>query len=55
LVVSGIVINSVSVAIAAVTSLDWKKQATHNREFAKQLSEIVHVHDGEEVLVLKEK
>lgn len=51
LTVSGVVINSLSVAIAALTSLDWKKQATHDRAFAEQLCKVAHIHEGEQIVV----
>lgn len=33
--------------MSALTSLDWKKQATHERAFAEMLLSVGHVHDGE--------
>lgn len=37
LTLTGIIINGVSVSIAAITSLDWKKQVTHDKAFEMQL------------------
>lgn len=35
--VTGVIINSISVSISALTSLDWKKQVTHDAAFAQAL------------------
>lgn len=51
LTVSGIVINSLSISIAALTSLDWKTQSTHDRAFAEQLCKVAHIHEGEQIVV----
>lgn len=37
LTLTGIIINGVSISIAAITSLDWKKQTTHDKAFELQL------------------
>lgn len=53
LTVSGIVINGVSVALSALTSLDWKQQSTHDKAFAQQLCKVAHIHEGEQILVTR--
>jgi hypothetical protein len=45
------VINSISVGLSAVTSLDWKQQSTHDRAFARQLCKVAHIHEGEQIVV----
>jgi hypothetical protein len=52
LTVTSIVINSISVGLSALTSLDWQSQATTDRKFAQMLREVVHVHDGAGVVVV---
>ncbi|KAM3068062.1 hypothetical protein ACMFMF_009428 [Clarireedia jacksonii] len=52
LTVTSIVINSISVGLSALTSLDWQSQATTDRKFAQMLSQVAHVHDGRAVIVL---
>lgn len=51
LTISGIVVNSVSISLSALTSLDWQKQATHDKQFAAQLSKVTHIHEGGDVVV----
>ena len=51
LTVAGIVINSVSIALSALTSLDWQSTARKDRKFAQQLVTVTHVHDGSQVLL----
>jgi len=51
LTVSGIVINSISVVLSALTSLDWEQQSTHDRTFARQLCKVAHIHEGEQIVV----
>ena len=46
LTITSLVINSVSIGLSALTSLDWQQRKTHERKFAEMLSQIVHVHDG---------
>ncbi|KAH8671807.1 hypothetical protein BGZ60DRAFT_405965 [Tricladium varicosporioides] len=53
LTVSGIVVNSLSISIAALTSLDWKSKSTNERLFAEQLLRISHVHEGDRIVVLR--
>ncbi|KAA8572052.1 hypothetical protein MFRU_018g00780 [Monilinia fructicola] len=48
LTVTSIVINCLSVALSALTSLDWQSQAVTDRRFAQMLSQISHVHEGRE-------
>ena len=38
-------INSISVVLSALTSLDWQSMARKDRKFAKQLVTVAHVHD----------
>ncbi|PQE10885.1 hypothetical protein CJF32_00007724 [Rutstroemia sp. NJR-2017a WRK4] len=52
LTVTSIVINSISVGLSALTSLDWQSQATTDRKFAQMLREVAHVHEGTGVVVL---
>jgi len=52
LTVTGIIINSVSISISALTSLDWKQQATHDRAFVKQLAKVAGVDTGESLVVV---
>ncbi|KAH8805654.1 hypothetical protein F5884DRAFT_454526 [Xylogone sp. PMI_703] len=49
--ISGIVVNSLSIMLSALTSLDWQKQATHDKKFAQQLVKVSHVHDGSEIFI----
>jgi len=49
LTVSGIVINSISVAMSALTSLDWQAQATLDKKFAGQLGKIIEHIEGSQV------
>jgi len=51
--VSGIVINSISVALSALTSLDWTSQATQDTKFAQQLSAVTHVHEGDMIRIVR--
>jgi hypothetical protein len=51
LTVAGIVVNSVSITLSALTSLDWQSKSTHERQFAQQLIRVTHVHDGGQVVV----
>jgi hypothetical protein len=37
--------------LSALTSLDWKKQATHDKKFAAQLLKVTHKHDGNNVII----
>ncbi|KAF4635192.1 hypothetical protein G7Y89_g2901 [Cudoniella acicularis] len=53
LTVSGIVVNSISISLSALTSLDWKSKTTNDRLFAEQLVKVVHVHEGERIVVLR--
>ncbi|KAH6669013.1 hypothetical protein B0J14DRAFT_154877 [Halenospora varia] len=53
LTVSGIVVNSLSISIAALTSLDWKSKSTNERLFAEQLLRVNHVHEGDRIVVLR--
>ncbi|KAB8301525.1 hypothetical protein EYC80_003374 [Monilinia laxa] len=48
LTITSIVINSLSVTLSALTSLDWQSQAVTDRRFAQMLSQISHVHEGSE-------
>ena len=51
LTVSGIIINAISISLSALTSLDWKKQVTHDRVFAAQLCKVAHIHEGDQIVV----
>ena len=53
LTVSGVVVNSISIAISALTSLDWKFEATNERQFAEQLLKIVEGQEGEQIIITK--
>lgn len=44
-------INSISISLSALTSLDWKKQTTHDKAFAEQLCKVAHIHEGEQIVV----
>jgi len=55
LTVAGIVINSVSIALSALTSLDWQSKTTHEKKFAQQLVKVTHVHEGEQVVITADK
>jgi len=55
LTVAGVVVNSVSIALSALTSLDWQSKTTHERKFAQQLIKVTHVHDGANVVVTADK
>lgn len=49
--------NAVSISLSALTSLDWKKQSTHDKVFAAQLCRIAHArieHDGQVVISAKD-
>ncbi|RAL64228.1 hypothetical protein DID88_002120 [Monilinia fructigena] len=48
LTVTSVIINSLSVTLSALTSLDWQSQAVTDRRFAQMLSQINHVHEGRE-------
>ena len=52
---AGIVINSVSIALSALTSLDWQSKTTHDKKFAQQLIKVTHVHEGANVVVTADK
>lgn len=54
LTVAGIVINSISVVLSALTSLDWQSMSRKERTFANQLVKVAHVHDdaGQVVLIV---
>lgn len=52
---AGIVINSISIALSALTSLDWQSKTTHERKFAQQLIKVTHVHEGGQVVVTDQK
>ncbi|KAL3419305.1 hypothetical protein PVAG01_09527 [Phlyctema vagabunda] len=45
LMIAGVVINSVSISLSALTSLDWKKQLTHDRALVDQLNRAVGIRD----------
>ena len=45
------VVNSVSIMLSAVTSLDWKRQATHDKKFAAQLLKVTHAHEGNNIII----
>lgn len=50
-------INAISISLSALTSLDWKKQATHDRVFAARLLRIAQAHvddDGQVVISAKD-
>lgn len=49
--VAGVIVNSLSIMLAAATSLDWKKQGTHDKQFAAQLLKVTHVHEGDIVVI----
>lgn len=52
LAVTGIVVNAVSVALSALTSLDWSSEMVRDKEFLDRLLGFVHVHgDGKISLV----
>jgi len=51
LTVSGVIINSISISLSALTSLDWKQQSTHDKAFAQQLCKVAHIHEGEQIVV----
>jgi hypothetical protein len=53
--VAGIVINSISIALSALTSLDWQSKTTHEKKFAQQLIKVTHVHEGANVVVTADK
>jgi hypothetical protein len=53
--VAGIVVNSVSIALSALTSLDWQSNTTHEKKFAQQLVKVAHVHEGAQVVVTADK
>ena len=38
--------------MSALTSLDWKKQATHDRAFVQQLAKVVGLDAGESLVVV---
>jgi len=48
-----VVINSISISISALTSLDWKKQITNDRAFAEQLFKVADVGEGEQLVVMR--
>lgn len=52
---AGIVVNSVSIALSALTSLDWQSNTTHEKKFAQQLVKVAHVHEGAQVVVTADK
>lgn len=57
LLISGIVINAISISLSALTSLDWKKESTHDRAFAARLLKIAQAHigaDGQIVISVKD-
>jgi hypothetical protein len=45
------VINSVSIALSALTSLDWQSTARKDRHFAQQLIAVTHLHEGGQVVL----
>jgi uncharacterized membrane protein YidH (DUF202 family) len=51
LTVAGIVINSISITLSALTSLDWQSKTTRDIKFARQLVKVTHVHEGGQVVV----
>jgi hypothetical protein len=57
LTVSSILVNSVSVTLSALTSLDWQSASTREKKFLQQLEKVTHIHnDGSKlVLVMKKK
>ncbi|KUJ07239.1 uncharacterized protein LY89DRAFT_790012 [Mollisia scopiformis] len=56
LTISGIIINASSISLSALTSLDWKRQKTHDRVFADQLCRIAHAQvDGDGQIVIGAK
>ena len=48
-------INSVSIALSALTSLDWQSETTHERKFGQQLIKVMHVHEGGQVVITDQK
>jgi hypothetical protein len=51
LTILGIVINSTSIALSAITSLNWQSQASQEAKFVQQLLSLVNVHgDGKMTL-----
>ena len=46
LTITSLVINSVSIGLSALTSLDWQKEKTHERKFKEMLRKSVHARDG---------
>lgn len=45
------VVNSISIVLSAATSLDWKKQDTHDKQFANQLLKVTHTHEGDNIVI----
>lgn len=48
-------VNSLSISLSALTSLDWKKQVTHEKKFAEMLLKVGHVHDGGDVVITEKE
>jgi hypothetical protein len=46
-------VNSISIAISALTSLDWKFESTNNRQFAEKLLKIVEMQEGEQIIITR--
>jgi len=46
LTVSGVVVNSISIMLSALTSLDWQSKETQDKAFAQQLCGVMHLHEG---------
>jgi hypothetical protein len=51
LTISGV--NSISIAISALTSLDWKMESTNDRVFAERLLKIVEMQEGEQLIITR--
>jgi hypothetical protein len=46
-------VNSISIAISALTSLDWKFKSTNDRQFAEQLLKIIEMQEGEQIVITR--
>ncbi|KAG9231748.1 hypothetical protein BJ875DRAFT_357699, partial [Amylocarpus encephaloides] len=55
LTLTNITVNSLSITIAALTSLDWKFQSTNDRVFAEQLLKIVGTQEGEQIVITRKR
>ena len=52
LTVAGIIVNSISVTLSALTSLDWTTASTKEKKFLQQLENVTHIHHEGSRLVL---